>query len=244
MARIRSTHPGQWTDEDFVQCSPFARLLALALRNEADDNGAFEWKPVTIKMRLLPVDNVNVEELLAELIEHNQVTKYEIYGRHYGLIRNFKKYQKPKEPKYVHPTPTGTGNDETSTKPTSEVDGDKVLPFPGKSETEPQREEGRGRRKDGKEDSSAHADDGFPEFYDAYPRHEGRGQAAKAYRSALKKAERSVLLAGAVQARERYRETEKQFIPLPATWLNGERWLDEPGPTPVMPDDPYYGVTY
>ena len=31
MARIRSLHPGQWTDEAFVQCSAFARLLALGL---------------------------------------------------------------------------------------------------------------------------------------------------------------------------------------------------------------------
>ncbi len=52
MARIRSIHPGQATDEDFVQCSPFARLLAIFVRNEADDHGVFKWKPVTLKMRI------------------------------------------------------------------------------------------------------------------------------------------------------------------------------------------------
>lgn len=29
MARIRSTHPEQWSDDQFVSCSPLARLLAL-----------------------------------------------------------------------------------------------------------------------------------------------------------------------------------------------------------------------
>ena len=35
-------------------------------------------------------------------------------------------------------------------------------------------------------------------------------------------------MAGAVYAAKQYADTDKQFIPHPATWLNGERWLDEP----------------
>lgn len=105
MARIRSTHPGQWTDEAFVSCSPLARLLAIAIRNEADDQGVFEWKPLMLKMRLLPADDCNVAELLAELEATNQVTRYEVAGKAYGLIRNFTKFQRPKKPNAVHPLP-------------------------------------------------------------------------------------------------------------------------------------------
>lgn len=68
MARIRSIHPGQWSDEDFVCLSFPARLLALALRNLADDHGIFEWKPRTIKMQLFPADNIDMEPLLSELV--------------------------------------------------------------------------------------------------------------------------------------------------------------------------------
>ena len=75
MARIRSIHPGQWTDEDFVSLSPFARLLAIALRNEADDQGVFEWKPVTIKIKLFPADNVDVPALLDELVAARQIAR-------------------------------------------------------------------------------------------------------------------------------------------------------------------------
>jgi hypothetical protein len=106
MARIRSIHPGQWTDEEFVTVSPLARLLALGLRNEADDEGIFEWKPLQIKMRLLPADNCDVGELLSELLAANQIYRYEIEGRPYGIIRNFKKWQRPKKPNSVHPLPT------------------------------------------------------------------------------------------------------------------------------------------
>lgn len=98
MARIRSLHPGQWTDEDFVGMSMAARLLCLALRNEAFDDGVFEWKPVTIKMRCMPVDNVDIAALLEELEAANQVRSFEHGGRQYGAVRNFCRWQSPKKP--------------------------------------------------------------------------------------------------------------------------------------------------
>jgi HNH endonuclease len=106
MARIRSIHPGQWTDEDFVGLSPFARLLTIGLRNEADDQGVFEWKPRLLKMRLMPADDVSVEELLEEIERANQVRRFKVAGREYGAIRNFGRWQRPKKPVWVYDLPT------------------------------------------------------------------------------------------------------------------------------------------
>lgn len=103
MARIRSLHPGQWTDEDFVAVSFAARLLALALRNEADDNGVFEWKPIALKMRLFPADDVNLIALLGELEAADLIRKAVYSGKDYGLIRNFRRWQRPEKPKAIHP---------------------------------------------------------------------------------------------------------------------------------------------
>jgi len=105
MARIRSLHPDQWTDSDFVRCGPFARLLALGLRNEADDQGVFPWDPLQIKMRLLPADDVEVGTLLEELERNRQVSSFEVDERKYGAIRNFQRYQSPKSPTAKHPLP-------------------------------------------------------------------------------------------------------------------------------------------
>lgn len=105
MARIRSQHPGQWTDPEFVSCSPFARLFALGLRNEADDNGIVEWNPVKLKMRLLPADNLDIKALMDELVETNQVWMFEVDGRNYVIIRNFQKFQRPKKPAFLYPIP-------------------------------------------------------------------------------------------------------------------------------------------
>jgi hypothetical protein len=103
MARIRSVHPGLWTDEAFVSVSPIGRLLAIGLWNQADDAGIFEWKPITLKMRLFPADSVDISALLAELADANIIRAYEMSGKKLGAIRNFGKYQRPKKPNYVHP---------------------------------------------------------------------------------------------------------------------------------------------
>lgn len=103
MARMRVVHPGLLTDENFVDCSFPARMLAIALWIHADCQGVFEWKIRTIKMKCLPADNVDVEVLLDELLKNRQICKYEAGGRHYGAIRNFQVFQKPKNPTFTHP---------------------------------------------------------------------------------------------------------------------------------------------
>ena len=105
MARIRSIHPEQWTDDQFVSCSPLARLLALGIRNEADDNGIFEWNVIKLKMRLMPADNCDVPVLLNELQSTQQIIRYEVDGKAYGVIRSFQRFQRPKEPTFKHPLP-------------------------------------------------------------------------------------------------------------------------------------------
>jgi hypothetical protein len=95
VARIRSTHPGQWTSGDFLECSPLARLLALAVRNVADDHGVFRWKPTSLKAECLPADNCDI----------GQVVRYSVDGKEYGIIKDFNQWQRPKKPKYIHPVP-------------------------------------------------------------------------------------------------------------------------------------------
>lgn len=103
MARIRSIHPGLWTDEAFVSLTPFARLLFMGIWTECDDMGSFEWSPLKLKMRLLPADNVDAGELLAELQAADAIMVYEEGGKRYGAVRNFCQYQRPKKPNSTYP---------------------------------------------------------------------------------------------------------------------------------------------
>lgn len=145
MARIRSIHPGLFTDEAFVGLSMPARMLLIGIWTDADDHGVFEWKPLSIKMRIFPADNIDVPALMEELAAANVVKRFELYGRSYGAVRNFCKYQRPKKPSYKHELPH-----ELRTYVALKDAGSPPVPhqFPTSGEKPPQMEEEGGRRED------------------------------------------------------------------------------------------------
>jgi hypothetical protein len=145
MARIRSLHPGFFTDERLVATSIEARMLFLGLGVEADDKGIFEWKPVTLKMRLFPADNIDVNEHLGELVEAGVICAYEMDGRKLGAIRNFRRHQRPKTPNDVHPITPEIGKYVGLSQPVSETQPPEQPPFPPKGEKPPQMEDGGGK---------------------------------------------------------------------------------------------------
>jgi len=98
MPRARSIHPSLWASEDFVRCSPEARLLYIALLTEADDAGIFVWKPASLKLRLMPVDPVDTHALLDELVGNRLIMHFEHQDRSYGAIRDFCRQQRPRFP--------------------------------------------------------------------------------------------------------------------------------------------------
>ena len=74
-------------------------------------------------------------------------------------------------------------------------------------------------------ESEGHGD--FDEFWSLYPRKVGKGQARKAWSGALRKASAGEIILGVRRAAEAFSVNDPRYIPYPATWLNGERWLDE-----------------
>lgn len=140
MSRIRSIHPGLWTDERFVSVQPVARLLFMGIWNECDDQGIFEWSPLKLKMRLLPADNADAAALLDELEGVGSILRFTVAGKIFGAVRNFTKYQRPKKPNSVHPTtPQAVAFAAGSSEPVTNQ-------LPTEEEIPPQREEEGGRR--------------------------------------------------------------------------------------------------
>jgi hypothetical protein len=143
MAKIRGFKPDLWTDEDFVEVSPFARLLWMGLWNFACDNGHLADKPKQIKMRVLPTDDVNCTELLRELEAQGLIERADGWV----LIPNLTRHQRPdrryfttcekdgceppaetvsqRESRRVHAVqPTGTHRAHEVCTPSAHVDGD------------------------------------------------------------------------------------------------------------------------
>jgi hypothetical protein len=80
MARIRSIHPGLRTDEAFMPLSFAARDCLTALWMQADDQGVFPWKLLTLKAHIFPADNVDMGAILAELESHGSIKRIEVEG--------------------------------------------------------------------------------------------------------------------------------------------------------------------
>ncbi len=155
MARIRSIHPGFFTDEAVVSASPQAQVFLIGLWCQCDDQGVFEWKPLTLKMRILPAASCDVALLLGELGALDIIKQVDVGSLKYGLVRNFRKYQRPKKPNSTYPLApefrSYVGLDDPAPEQDDDEGGASPPPVPHQaalsSEIAPQMEEEGGRRK-------------------------------------------------------------------------------------------------
>lgn len=97
MSRIRSLHPGYWTNEDLVQLPFEARLCFQGLWSFADREGRLEDRPAKLKILIFPADNVDMDRLLQMLADSpgRFIVRYEVDGVRCIQILNWKKYQRP-----------------------------------------------------------------------------------------------------------------------------------------------------
>lgn len=82
-------------------------------------------------------------------------------------------------------------------------------------------------------------DERFEQFWKVYPRKQGKGKARDVFNKinpseSLLGKMMTAVLAASVSAQ--WKKDNGQFIPLPATWLNQERWEDEINPDMGKPD--------
>lgn len=80
-------------------------------------------------------------------------------------------------------------------------------------------------------------DELFATWYRDYPRKDARGQAKRAFAAALKKTDMDTLIRGRdlYAAKVKMEGTERRYVKLPSTWLNGECWDDDYGDVKVLP---------
>jgi hypothetical protein len=248
VARIRSIHPALFTDEAFAGLSMAARVLLLGLWTEADDQGVFDWKPITLKMRIMPVDNVDVPALLAELEGADVIRQFFHEEKPLGAIRNFCKFQKPKTPKYRPIKSTEVRKYVASSYPISEATEAEPGQFPQKGEMTALMEEGGGKKEEEtkKDPSSASRPSGSDDFENlkkVYPKRSGNygwKAAERKFNSLVKTGvDPKIIIAAAVRLGESLRsKIGTEFIPMPAGWLNSEDFVESAvaafdGPQPI-----------
>lgn len=76
----------------------------------------------------------------------------------------------------------------------------------------------------------------FDQFWAAYPRKVAKGAARKAFQRAMSLTTLETILEALTWQRTQpqWMKDGGEFIPYPASWLNAERWADEPFETPMV----------
>jgi len=106
---MRTIKPGFFTNEDLSEVTPLGRLLFIGLWTLADREGRLEDRPRKLKYTLLPLDECDVDALLADLAARGFIVRYEANGKRYIQVVNFIKHQQPhyKEVASEIPPPPG-----------------------------------------------------------------------------------------------------------------------------------------
>ncbi len=201
MARIRCIKPEFFTSADILSLTPLARLFYISLWCEADREGRLRWDTQTLKFRYVPKDDCNIDELAQELVSQGLIEVYEVDGKLFSQILSFQSHQ------------IINNRESPSTLPPRVKVASPRVKAEGKE----------GREGKGKEPAS------FDSFWQAYPKKAGKADAEKSWGKldpddAL---QNRILKAVATASKSPdWTKENGQFIPHPATWLNGRRWED------------------
>ena len=246
--RIRSLKPEFFDSPSTAAAGPWARLLFMGMWCMADDWGVGPANPKELAASIFPNDDQwtskELPSLCKEVADSYGVVFYTHRGRPYFQIPTWEDHQiTQRRAKRRYPT---------ADDPESVLDqASPELPsirkeVPCEDKEKSSSEQGnRGSGEQGSRGTSAARKttpkpkpvepDTFPDWYQAYPRHEGRAKAVEAYIKALSTVDADTLHQAAVHtaayhARE---QTPAKYIPLPATWLNQGRWTDDSAKAPA-----------
>lgn len=206
------------TSDTLNALSDFEERFWWRLVVNCDDYGRFDARTAVLKSRLFPLmdgkTHKDMTNALRKLASVGLIDVYEVDGRPFLQVVKWDKHQRIRAKRSKFPSPEeGT----RSHLPSNDV---KCVRNPIKSESESESESNPTAHADGGEDD-------FEVFWAAYPRKVGKKDAKRAFAKAVMPI--SILLE-ALEKQKRSQQWTKdngQYIPYPATWLNGRRWEDE-----------------
>ena len=238
MARIRYLKPEFFTDEDLAELPLETRVTFAGIWCHADKAGRLEYRPKFLKAMIWPYDAVDMESQLQALSRKPFIRIYTIDGHRLIQIINWEKHQKP------HHT-----EKESVLPPPPPKEEEKNLPAPSLKEEE--REKGMEKGMEKQDEGSTRLRNGsvtvkkrlkstevyncpyFQKFWNAYPKKEAKGKAWEEWKKIFPVPDQnfSVLVQKSIctyKQTEQWNKDSGKFIPLPASWLHGRRWDDEP----------------
>ena len=219
------------TSDEIDQLTAFQEVFFYRLIVHCDDYGRMDARPKILSSTLFPLKDLRtaqIEDALRALTSAELVTLYTVGGKPFLQMNTWNKHQRVRDSKEKYP-----GIDQADNEPprvaascgeTPQVTASRGLnPIQSESKSESKSESNPNDRR-------AALTAAFDTFWAAYPRHMGKKAAQKAFE---KIAPDEGLLNTMLKALALWKTSQQwtkdggQFIPHPATWLNGRRWEDE-----------------
>lgn len=94
--KTRLLHPSFFTDAKVAGLSPNAKVLLLGLWMRCDDYGRALYLPKLIAGEVFPLEQVDIQSLLNEVLGAGFIHTYEVSGEMFYHVPNWEKHQKPK----------------------------------------------------------------------------------------------------------------------------------------------------
>jgi hypothetical protein len=232
--RIRSIKPEFWKNEHIASCSEFARLLAIALLNYADDHGYFWSHPRLIHGELFPFLD-DSQKILGAIQELSQIGYLAIMeasdGRTIGHIVNFLKHQRVDKPKRSEIQEKLARQDSSKTHPRTVQDS-------SKEEWKGMEGNGKGMEGNGMEAEEAAATSDIliqsQRLFETYAaaRRSHLADGLREAKACIIRHGYDTVLAGTqaiVAAISKWSQAEKiNFVKRPDDFFRGDHWADDP----------------
>lgn len=234
MARIRTIKPQFWDSPGTARASLRARLFFIAMWNWADDWGIGVASPKQIIAFAFPNDDevtaADFPTLAKEVADCFDVVFYTVAGRPYYCIPSWDEHQRT-ERKSKRSNP---GPDEADSL-MYQGNGVLAADFPTLTSDVPSWEREKEREKEREVETIVQSESEilFDHFWEVWPKRVAKADARRAWLKAVKKTDPAEIISAASEYAASPFRPEMKFIPMPATWLNGERWLDDP-PQPSL----------
>lgn len=241
MAKTRMLKHDLRTSEKVASWPIEIRYFWVLLWGYVDDHGKGKDNPLLVKADTFPLDpditGDVIDGWLWRIAEAGVIARYTVAGTDYLQVINWKEHQKP-----PHPTADvlPAANDPQGTA--------RELHAPCMKDAGSAHEDftpvlglglglvqvGSGLESSPPAMDSMHFEPraSFDDFWEAWPRTEGKADAAKAWAKAIRKANPDAILRAALDYAIHPHRPAKQFVPHGSTWLNGERWNDGPPTAP------------
>lgn len=250
MARIRTIKPEFWSDEKLSALEPVDRLVFLGLISLADDYGRVHDLEKVIDAFIFPNTSHSVRESLANLSRMVRIRRGKApSGKPILEIVNWSRHQrvdKP-QPKMALPQIDIATNENVdvalireSVTNDSGMVRELIAPRPTTTDlrsTNNDRKSQSVSAESKKTKGKASTIPGFEEWYAEYPKKKARGDAEKAYPTAIEAIQATeqvtenqavaLLLAWTIERVPSLLEVEQKYRPHPATWLNSKGYRDE-----------------